>query len=267
MKKIVSLSFDVEEWDSPVYYGVESKDAMSTKFSAEGCAKIIELLEREKIRSTFFLTGTFARNHPDIAKKLASLGHDVACHGNDHKVLADLPYDELYADIKAGRDSVESASGAKVAGFRCPRNMRNPHLYEVLKKLSFTYDSSVHPAFMPGRWGDVLQKRDVHKVDGIIEVPSSTLIGLPISWWWMRNIGEQFTRIGCETSLRLHDYALVYFHAWEYAKLPQVAGIPSHMTKRTGIQFLEDLERLIGHLKKRGHCFGTIPDIIKQKTG
>lgn len=265
MNKIVSLSFDVEEWDSPVYYGVESKDAMSTEFAAQGLRKIIDLFTREQIQATFFITGTFARNHPEILKELSTLGHDVACHGNDHKVLAHLPYDGLYSDIKAGRDSVQKASGVKAAGFRCPRNMKNPALYKVLSELSFEYDSSVHPAVMPGRLTDVFQKRSVHRIDGIIEVPSSTLLGLPISWWWMRNIGERFTRLGCEVSLKLYDYALLYFHTWEYAELPRVPGMPAHMTRRTGDIFLADLEKLITHLKRRGHGFGTIPDVINLK--
>lgn len=265
MNKIVCLSFDVEEWDSPVYYGVESKDAMSTEFAAQGLRKIIKLFMREKILGTFFITGTFARNHSELLKELSSFGHDVACHGNDHKVLADLPYDKLHSDIKAGRDSVEKGSGVKIAGFRCPRNMKNPHLYKVLEQLSFTYDSSIHPAVMPGRLMDVFQKRDVHKIDGITEVPSSTLLGLPISWWWMRNLGEQFTRLGCEVSLKLYDYALLYFHTWEYAELPRVSGVPAHITRRTGDIFLADLEKLITHLKRRGYGFGTIRDIINLK--
>jgi peptidoglycan/xylan/chitin deacetylase (PgdA/CDA1 family) len=266
MKKIVCLSFDVEGFDPPVIFGVPSEYSMSNEFSVEGCRLLADLFGRLGVSSTFFVTGMFARERPEVVRELVSLGHDVGCHGNEHRPLWKLSYDELKGDIEAGKNSVEKASGSKVLGFRSPRNMVNPHLYEVLSELSFRYDSSVHPALIPGRWLDVLKKRGVHTVNGIVEVPSSTMLGLPISWWWMRNIGLWYTKLGCEVSLKLESYALLYFHAWEFTDAPEVLGVPKHMTRGVGGKFLRNLEKLVTALKDRGYGFGTIPDIIKSRT-
>ena len=262
MSSFVCLSFDVEGWDPPLIYGVPSEHSLSLEYSAVGCRLLLGLFERLGVRSTFFVTGTFARACPDVVRELAVRGHDVSCHGDQHKVLKGLPRVEVYADVKSGKESVEKASRVPVSGFRSPRNMINPCLYDVLSELSFAYDSSVHPAFIPGRLTEVLKRPGIHRVGKIVEVPSSTVFGLPISWWWMRNLGLWYTKLGCEASLMLHGYALLYFHAWEFTDVPRVKGVSGHMTKGTGAQFLRDVESLVVSLRKRGYGFGTIPDVI-----
>jgi hypothetical protein len=240
------LSFDVEEWDCPRVFGVESPHNMSTVFSAVGCGRLLDLLSRADVRASFFVTGVFARNHPDIVERMVSDGHEVGAHGLSHRPLGGLSYDELLTDIKGNKDILEGL-GACVSGFRCPRNMINPHLYGVLKDLDFTYDSSVHPAFLPARPTGVFQNSSVRRIDGVWEVPMSTLFGLPISWWWFRNVGAWYTRAGCDASLWSRDYCLLYFHPWEFADLPAVEGVPSHIYKNTGESMVEALEDFIGH--------------------
>jgi peptidoglycan/xylan/chitin deacetylase (PgdA/CDA1 family) len=257
----VCFSFDVEEWDSPSVFGVESPHSLSTRFSAEGCRNIIDLFARYGVKTTFFVTGVFARNHPDVVRGLVDAGHEVACHGDAHKDLSNIPYDELKTEVEAGLRAVESAALVDVVGFRSPRNLVNPNLYRVLSELGFKYDSSVHPAVLPGHLFGFLGRGDVHLIGGVVEVPMSTLFGLPISWWWMRNIGVWYTRVGCEWGLRLHKYALLYFHPWEFTTLPKVKGLPKHMTSGTGQEALVGLERMLVSFKKRGCSFATVSEI------
>jgi peptidoglycan/xylan/chitin deacetylase (PgdA/CDA1 family) len=264
---LVCLSFDVEEWDSPVVFGVESEYSMSDEFSAKGCHVLMELLKKYDVKANFFITGVFAKNYPDIVRKLVERGHEIGCHGNVHKDLKRLGPEELRKEISTGLELVQKAAGINVKGFRSPRNSINPRLYDVLSELSFEYDSSVHPAMLPGRYSDVFKKKDVHTVDGSVEVPMSTLCGLPISWWWMRNIGVAYTVFGCGISAKLYGYSLLYFHPWEFTALPEVKGLPKHITKGTGEKALRDLESLIIAAKRRGHVFGTIRDIIEIKRG
>ena len=257
----VCFSFDVEEWDSPSVFGVESPHSLSTRFSAEGCRALLGLFGKFNVKTTFFVTGVFARNHPDIVREMVTRGHEVACHGNVHRDLSKLSYDELKVDISVALASVEAAAGVKIRGFRSPRNMVNPQLYRVLSELGLDYDSSVHPAILPGHLLGFLGRGDVHLVGGVVEVPMSTLFGLPISWWWMRNIGVWYTRLGCEWGLRLHKYALLYSHPWEFTTLPEVKGLPKHMTSGTGDKALAGLERMLVSFKERGCSFATVSEI------
>jgi peptidoglycan/xylan/chitin deacetylase (PgdA/CDA1 family) len=265
MESLVCLSFDVEEWDSPVIYGVESKHSMSTAFSAVGCRKLMDLFDRLGVKGTFFTTGVVAKNHPELIRDLADKGHEIGCHGNVHRELTGLSFSKLKTEIDMGQRSIRKASKIAVRGFRSPRNMVNPHLYGVLSELSFEYDSSVHPALLPGRMSGLFNKRGVNMVNGIVEVPISTFFGLPISWWWMRNIGVKYTLLGCEVSLRQNGYALLYLHPWEFTKMPEVKGVPHHITRDTGEKALENIEKLVVTLRGNGRRFGTIHDIIESR--
>jgi peptidoglycan/xylan/chitin deacetylase (PgdA/CDA1 family) len=265
MVSLVCLSFDVEEWDSPLVFGVESEYSMSDEFSAKGLRELIDLLGKYDVMASFFVTGVFARSYPEIVKELVERGHDVGCHANEHIDLKSMPVERLRLEISAGLESVRKATGVKPNGFRSPRNSVNPHLYEVLSELSFEYDSSIHPAVIPGHTFDIMQSSKVRRVGKIVEVPISTLFGLPISWWWMRNIGLWYTMLGCRVCLMLSGYCLLYFHPWEFTRLPDVKGLPKHITRGVGEKVLADLEKLIVSLKASGARFDTIPAIIASK--
>ncbi len=127
----------------------------------------------------------------------------------------------------------------------------------VLAELGYRYDSSIHPAIVPGRycnWGYPLApfffgKHNIAAKDGyeILEIPMSVipLIRMPISWWWMRNIGGWLTDYGVGINLRSGRNTVLYFHPWEYADLPRIKGLPLHYTRGCGPCFLEALRRLI----------------------
>ncbi|MCY7303492.1 MAG: polysaccharide deacetylase family protein, partial [Thermoleophilia bacterium] len=52
---------------------------------------ISTLLAERGHRATFFALGRAARAHPALIRQLASDGHEIACHGEDHRLLAFAP--------------------------------------------------------------------------------------------------------------------------------------------------------------------------------
>lgn len=56
---------------------------------ADGANVIMEVLERNKIKGTFFLTGNFYRKHPAITKGLQDDGHYLGPHSDKHLLYAD----------------------------------------------------------------------------------------------------------------------------------------------------------------------------------
>jgi peptidoglycan/xylan/chitin deacetylase (PgdA/CDA1 family) len=46
--------------------------------------KLLELLGARGARATFFLVGSRAAEHTEIARRIAEEGHEVGCHGDEH---------------------------------------------------------------------------------------------------------------------------------------------------------------------------------------
>jgi len=60
----------------------------------EGTPRILELLGRRGVRATFFLLGKQIEKAPDLARRIAAEGHEIALHGYAHakrNAVADVP--------------------------------------------------------------------------------------------------------------------------------------------------------------------------------
>ena len=66
MKKVL-LTFDVEEFDSLFDFDYPSEEDEIFKISKNGLDKIIELLEKNKIKATFFTTAKFAKKYTQFS--------------------------------------------------------------------------------------------------------------------------------------------------------------------------------------------------------
>ena len=83
-KKMILLSFDTEEFEVPREHGVEISLEEGMKVSVYGTNKILDVLKQNQVHATFFCTGNFAENAPEVIERIKREGHEVACHGVDH---------------------------------------------------------------------------------------------------------------------------------------------------------------------------------------
>ena len=70
-------------------------------------------------------------------------GHEVASHGCNH--LNPQP-----KDLEESKKQLEALTGQQVYGYRQPRMF--PVSNEELERLGYHYNSSLNPAFIPGRY-------------------------------------------------------------------------------------------------------------------
>jgi peptidoglycan/xylan/chitin deacetylase (PgdA/CDA1 family) len=103
--------------------------------------RILELLQREGVRCTYFVEGWSAEMYPDAVRSLQAAGHEVACHGWRHEPWSTLAGPEHESDLV--RCSVDSlrAHGADPRGFRPPGGRLNPWSSGVLREHGFSYVS------------------------------------------------------------------------------------------------------------------------------
>ena len=74
----------------PIYYVDTDKKQVALSFDAawgnEQTEHLLEILDKYKVKSTFFLVGDWVKNYPDSVKDIAKHGHDVGNHSNTHPI-------------------------------------------------------------------------------------------------------------------------------------------------------------------------------------
>jgi len=117
-------------------------------------AAIAELLAARGHRATFFVLGRAVRAHPEVAAATAAAGHELASHGDDHRLLALTPPDGIRAQLRAAEDAVLAATGSRPAPlFRAPHGVRSPWLRPVARAAGYrvcAWDGSVFDTALPG---------------------------------------------------------------------------------------------------------------------
>lgn len=145
------LSFDVEEW-----FQVSGLQGAISRHNWENLpsrveasmSKILDMLDRHEVKATFFCLGWVAERHPDMIRRIVERGHEIACHGYDHKLIYHMTTPEFAEDIRRTADVLESITGQKVRGFRAPSfsmSAKDTDKFEALADLGITYDSSLFP--------------------------------------------------------------------------------------------------------------------------
>ena len=77
---MILLSFDTEEFDVPREHGVDFTLEQGMEVSKEGTNRILDVLKEQGVKATFFCTGNFAENAPEVMQRIMDEGHEVACH-------------------------------------------------------------------------------------------------------------------------------------------------------------------------------------------
>jgi len=104
--------------------------------------------------ATFFVLGRSVRAHPDVAAQIVGDGHELACHGDDHRLLAFAGPGEIERQIAATERAIRSATGQSPALlYRPPHGVRSPWLTRVVRRCGYrvcAWDGSVFDTAEPG---------------------------------------------------------------------------------------------------------------------
>ena len=138
-KKYAVLSMDVEDWYHLNYF----QDKADTSYSMlDGFTNYIELLNKHKIKATFFVLSELA----DIAKEqilyAVSCGHEIACHGKSHIRPIDLDPSDFENELIEAKAKLEDIIGKEVIGYRAPCYGIDDKRYKIVKNVGFKYSSS-----------------------------------------------------------------------------------------------------------------------------
>ena len=183
MNKMILLSFDTEEFDVPREHGVDFTLEQGMAVSKVGTNRILDVLKQNGVRATFFCTGNFAEHAPEVMQRIMDEGHEVACHGVDH-------WQPKETDFARSKEILERVTGRTIYGYRQPRMF--PVVESEIKRVGYRYNSSLNPAFIPGRYMHLTEPRTWFMKDGVMQIPASVtpLIRFPLFWLALHNLPE-----------------------------------------------------------------------------
>lgn len=84
----------------------------------QGLPRLLNLLEEENLKATFFTTAYTAEIHPEIIKYIADTGHEIGYHGYMHEVKD--TYEEENALMDKVDGIIKNLTGKRSIGVRMP---------------------------------------------------------------------------------------------------------------------------------------------------
>jgi peptidoglycan/xylan/chitin deacetylase (PgdA/CDA1 family) len=142
----VCLSFDFDAMSLWIAnFQTDSPNALSRgEFGGRvGAPRILDLLRQRGIRSTWFIPGHTVEAFPDVCRRIAAEGHEIGHHGYCHENPRRLDRDQEVAVIERGIRCIESITGTRPRGYRCPSGSFTQRTLELLQQYGFGYDSSM----------------------------------------------------------------------------------------------------------------------------
>lgn len=239
----VLLSFDAEEFDIPLEYGQSLSEFDQFRIGANGWERTLHLLDELKIAATFFTTGAIAQRSPGLVRWTVASGHEIASHTMYHSRF-------VPGDLRESKDLLEQISGQAVTGFRMPRMAKVED--RDLLAAGYSYNSSINPIWLPGRYNKFFSPRKPTIRDGLLEIPLSAtpLVRWPLFWLAFKNQPTWLTRRTTETVLRTDGHAALYFHPWELAECTGF-GLPEVVSACSGERLFRALREHLIWLKQR----------------
>jgi peptidoglycan/xylan/chitin deacetylase (PgdA/CDA1 family) len=92
----------------------------------EGTPMMLELLARHSATATFFVVGEQVRRRPGLLAQIRGQGHQVALHGDRHRLQVRLGREALLDDLRRGMAAIEDALGEPPGWHRPPYGIYSP---------------------------------------------------------------------------------------------------------------------------------------------
>lgn len=260
------LSVDVEDWfQVGAFENVIARDEWdSIKTRVEdNVYRVIDLFAEADVSATFFTLGWVAKRHPNMIRRIANAGHEIASHGYDHARVFTFTRNEFAEDIRKAREIIEDCSGVQVTGYRAPSfsiDHRTPWAFAELAAQGYAYSSSVAPvahdhygwpdaprfAFRPLPWSSMIELPVTTAMLGGRRVAAGgggffRVLPFAFSRWAIRQVNRTEGRP-----------AVFYFHPWEVDPGQPRVG---HAPLRSRLRHYTGLNKMAGKLTGLLHAF------------
>ncbi|MCG8542517.1 MAG: polysaccharide deacetylase family protein [Clostridia bacterium] len=98
---------------------------------------MLEIFEKHNIKITFFVSGRWAKNNPDMLKKIYEKGHEIGNHGYRHRMHSKLGVEGNKKEIESTHRVVKETIGIDMKYFAPPSGDFNNTTLKVALDLGY----------------------------------------------------------------------------------------------------------------------------------
>ena len=136
------MTVDVERFSIPLN---REDTNIARQIYEVGLPRLLDLLSKHDVQSTFYFTGMFAEQSPESVELVKEHGHEIGCHGYDHspeRAFDVLGYEEQVNELKKAKSVIEEVAGG-IESFRAPMLRINEDTVRALEETGFKSDSAI----------------------------------------------------------------------------------------------------------------------------
>lgn len=127
-------------------------------WGAEDIPRILEILDGENIKCTFFVLGIWAEKNPEILKEIYARGHEIGNHSYSHRLPSRITAAKMEEEIDKCNDIIEEILGFRTDLYRAPSGDHNDNLLKLTERKGlYTIKWSVDSL----DWKDSMTERDI----------------------------------------------------------------------------------------------------------
>ena len=150
---------------------------MNCAWNADDIDSILETLEKNNTKITFFMVGDWIEKYPEAVKKIYEAGHEIGSHSDTHPHVNNLTYEQNIEEIEKSNEKIKNITGTKTDLYRTPYGEYNQTVIKAAQDSGYyTIQWSLDTLDYTGINGDEMWKRikDKMKAGDIILMHNGT---------------------------------------------------------------------------------------------
>ena len=176
----LTVTFDVDGetvwWEDPATQRAPPGSLSHGRYGPQSAVpKILELLERHRLRATFFMPSWIAETYPEVARSIVAAGHELGAHGVRHESPSTLEREEELRTLRESREVLQKITGATVVGYRAPSWALSESTLGLVAQEGFLYSSNLMDSDLPYVH---------HEPRGLVELPVSWVLDDAAHFWF-----------------------------------------------------------------------------------
>ncbi|MFE4082586.1 polysaccharide deacetylase [Paenarthrobacter sp. YIM B13468] len=173
-KAAASFTFDVDAESCTIAHDPSSTRRMSLMSHQSYGPKIavprlLQILDRQDVKGTFFIPGFTAESYPEVVRRIADGGHEIAHHGYLHEPMQGIDAATEASYLDRGLEALANVAGVRPVGYRAPWWELNWQSPALLADRGFLYDSSLLDGDAPYRMS-------------VAEDDPRDIVEIPVDW-------------------------------------------------------------------------------------